>query len=368
MAYAPPPGSDPAFDTNWAAVWAAVNEHTNPEGLIESDARELYAQRMTQWQGKTYTGAPGTPPDMSKPEAEPAEPRVLIVPVRPASPYWWDKPDDAEFLDHHILTRRALGTAYVGGLVITGPAGAGKTASVAQAVHRINERQETSLRLTKMDCATTTDPQKWFGRREVDKNGTRYEKSDFIIAVERGDVILLDDMSRMHPTIANGIFPALDHSQSIHLSDLNVTIAVHPETVFIATMNEGAQFGGTHRLDWAWRERFPFTIERGFPDPAEEEVRVLTSHTGVDEDGASNLVDIALQARSMYATGDLRFPLSTRTLVAAAWLVASGYDERTALSYTAEAMYDGDANGLAGESSDRVKFSKIMEGKFGFGG
>lgn len=363
MPYAPQSGRDNSFDTNWTAVWAAVTEHGNPEGLIEEDAREVYAERLTRWQGRSFEGVPAAPPDESEVET-PASPRVLIIPARQTEPYWWDKADDAEFLDHHILTRRALGTSYVGGLVITGPAGAGKTVSVAQAVRRLNDTHELSLRLMKMDCATTTDPQKWFGRREVDKAGTRYEKSDFIIAVERGDVILLDDMSRIHPTIANPIFGLLDHSQALHLSDLNITIAAHPETVFIATMNEGVQFGGTHRLDWAWRERFPFTIERGFP-PREEEIRVLTSHTGCDEDGAANLVTVAEQARSMHETGDLRFPLSTRTLVAAAWLVASGYDEGTALRYTAEPMFDSDANGLAGDASDRMKFERILEGRFG---
>lgn len=275
-----------------------------------------------------------------------------------SEPYWWDTPEDAAFLDHHISARRRLGPAYVGGLMILGPAGSGKSMSVVNACERLE------LRLTVIDCATTTDPQKWFGRREVDERGTRYEPSDLVLAVQRGDVVLLDDVSRIHPTIANPIFGWLDARQAVHLSDLNVMVEVHPETVFVATMNEGAQFGGTHRLDWAWRERFPFTIQRTFPPPVDE-VKVLVSHTGCDEDGASNLVSLAGTARDMHRTGDLRFPLSTRTLVAAAWLMAAGYDEATALRRTALGLYDADTSGLASTASDRAKFERLLEGRFG---
>lgn len=239
----------------------------------------------------------------------------------------------------------------------------GKTQSVAHAVDRINAAQGTAIRLTKMDCPTVTDPQKWFGRREVDATGTHYHKSDFIEAVERGDVILLDEVTRLHPHLHNPVMTLLDGSNSVALSDLNVTISRHPQTVFLATANIGAQYGGTHRMDWAMRERFPNAIERGFP-PREDEILVITSRTGCDEDGAARLVDIALRTRQMFEAGNLRAPISTRTLIAAAWWVASGLNEQQALDLTAIPLYDPDANGVAGQESERQQVRRIVEGKF----
>jgi MoxR-like ATPase len=177
-------------------------------------------------------------------------------------------------------------------------------------------------------------------------------------------VVLLDDLSRIHSTISNGIYGFLDGRQSVHLSDLNVTIDVHPETFFIATMNQGSQYGGTFRLDWAWRRRFPFTIEKQAP-PRDEEVRILTSATGVDPDGASVLVDVAAKARQMYEAGDLRAPISTGSLVAAAWLVASGMSESDALQYAVIPLFDGDSNGVVGAESDRQKVAGILSMRTG---
>jgi nitric oxide reductase NorQ protein len=267
-------------------------------------------------------------------------------------------------MDHYILARRALGPDFLGALLITGPAGSGKTMGVIQTVKRLNLEHGLALNLLKMDCATITDPQKWIGRREIDEKGTTFIESDFLRAVRDGWVILLDEISRLHPTMVNLIMSLLDGSQALHLSDMNVTVEVHPETVFLGTANIGVQYGGTHRMDWAMRERFAFTLERGWP-PRDEEIRILTSQTGVDPDGAAMLVDIAIRSRSLFETGDVRSPISTRTLVAAAWFVASGMNERDALSYTAVPLYDTNANGLASEQSERMIIAGAIEGKTG---
>ncbi len=352
---APAPGFDDEFDAIWANAWNCIAKEGNPEGLVESEARERLAEVLGKHGGKTYTPAPQPVP--AKPRGE----RTLVIPQPTGEPYWWDDPEQAEFLDHYILVRRALGPVFAGGLLITGPSGSGKSESVPHAIARINAAHGLSLRLFRMDCATVTDPQKWFGRREVGPEGTRYEKSDFVLAVERGDVVQLDEVNRLHPTLHNGIMSLFDGSNAVHLSDLNVTVTRHPETVFVATANQGVQYGATHRMDAAMRERFPYTIERPFP-PAEAEARILSTRTGVDEDGAAQLVKVAAKSRAMFEAGDLRSPVSTRTLVFAAYLVASGMTEKEALSLTGLPMYDGDANGVAGAESDRMKFAACMKG------
>jgi len=348
-----------------APVFAPIRERMEITGEdFEEAARQIIADKMVKKGGKTFPFAsavsewPADTDDDPMPEEQ--APRTLVIPKPAKTPIWWDDPKQAEFLDHFITTRRALGNEFVGGLLITGPAGSGKSTSIPMATRRLG------LPLFKMDCATVTDPQKWFGRREVDAAGTHYVKSDFVAAMESGTVILLDEISRLHPHLHNPVMAFLDPSAEVNLSDLNVTIHRHPETVIIATMNQGVQFGGTHRMDWAFRERFPYTIERDFP-PADVEAEILMSHTGCDPDGAANLVFIADKSRQLYAAGDIKAPISTRTLVSAAWLVAAGMTEREALEFTAIPTYDPSANGLSGDSSERQTIRGAVEAKFGRG-
>jgi nitric oxide reductase NorQ protein len=364
--YAPAPNQDQEFDELDERIAKTLDEIGNPEGISPEVRREKLAEALTKVGGKTLKGAPAGPPlDGDEPSISvPIEETDLVIPTKQAEPHWYEDPTDAKVFDHFILTRRALGTAFHGGLLITGGAGYGKTMGVRHGIRRLNETQQLNLRLTVMNCAIVTDPQKWFGRREVVNGETVYVKSDLVEAVERGDVILLDDLSRIHPNIANSIFSWLDGQQVVHLSDLNEDINVNPQTVFIATMNQGSQYGGTFRLDWAWRERFPTTIEKG-PPPRDEEILILTSTTGVDPDGAAVLVDVARRSRQMYETGDLRTPISTRPLVAAAWWVASGMTEADALRYTCIPLFDADSNGVVGAESDRQKVAGILSMKTG---
>lgn len=361
---APEPGDDPVFDEAWEKVWESVTAAGNPEGIDENEAREILAKNMRDHGKHVFPPRRSVSKAAPTPDVQPTPRGKLTVPKPEGEPVWWDDPAQAEFVDHFIITRRTLGNIFNGGLMIIGPAGVGKTTGIIKAVERINAQHGLSINLLKMDCSTITDPQKWFGRREVDAKGTRYEKSDFIKAVEAGDVILLDDITRLHPTLHNPVMAFLDGSNAVHLSDLNITVQRNPHTVFLATANIGAQFGGTHRMDWAMRERFPFNLEREWP-PREIEIDILTSHTGCDKDGAAGLVDFARKTRDLFESGDLRAPISTRTLVAAAWLVASGMREPEALELTAVPLYDPDANGLAGAESERQKVRGQIEGKWG---
>lgn len=359
--YAPAPGADAEFDEMWRRTKEALDAAGNPEGLSDDDAREGLARAFVKHGGKTYQAVMADAIiDSIAEEAGLREP--IKVPPAATEPYWYEDPDQAQFIEHHILSRRALGRRLIGGLLITGPAGSGKTMGIPRLIERLNHEHGLSLRLTKMDCPVVTDPQKWFGARHINKDGDYYERSAFVDAVERGDVILLDEIKRLHPTIHNPIMALLAGDESVLMADLNMTIVRHPETVFLATTNEGAAFGGNHRMDYAMDERFPFRVERDFA-PESEEIHILTTHNpGCTEAQAARLVQIAGKTRSMWKTGDLRAPISTRTLNMAAFLVASGYTEREALMYTAVGLYDDNADGSVGQESERMKVKGVIEG------
>ena len=354
------------FESIWGKIentLTSAGEKLTPAEITRR--RELTARALNKYTGQTYD-PDGNPADEPDDDIEPDDPTVLIIPAPPTDPYWYDDPKDQMVLDHAILARRALGNAMQGAVLITGPAGVGKSTSVRKSVERLNKAHGLSLRLFKMDCATVTDPGKWFGRREADETGTHFIPSDFWQATERGDVILLDDVGRLHPHIHNPIMSVLDGFEAVDISDLNEVLRRHPQTVFIGTTNEGSQYGGNHRMDWAMRERFSTTINRGFPPP-DEEVRILTSATNCDEDAAATLVQIANKTRDMQRAGDLRSVISTRTLLSAAMWVGFGMREWDALDITAVQEFDGDASGLVGAESDRDKVLGVMEGRLGRG-
>jgi hypothetical protein len=357
---------DAEFDEWEKNVWEALEKSGNAEGLTRIEARTIFAKRVTEFAGKDMSHLfanvkPRKSVAVDQVADEPVPPLpVLRIPTpRAGGMYWYEAPEQSDLFDHFIAARKALGAIFHGGLLLTGPAGSGKTLSIKRRLTALGQP------FLVMNAATVTDPQKWFGRREIDKDGTRYEESAFVKAVRAGWVVVLDEFNRAHPAISNPIYSLLDGQQELVLSDLDMTIPVHPATVFIATANIGSQFGGTYKMDHAMRRRFPFTIEREFP-PRDEEIKVLLSVAEeVTTEAATNLVDIAGETRRKYENGDLRFPIDTATLVGAAWLCASGYTERQALEVTALPLYEANADGQIGEKSERAVAMGIIEGALG---
>lgn len=269
-------------------------------------------------------------------------------------PYWYERPEDTRFLNHFIdLKRKAR---VVGNLLLTGPSGSGKTEGLRRlAAHK-------GLPFYKMDCATITTEEKWIGRREIDSSGTRFEPSEHLkwlegIEYEPG-IICYDEINRVHPSRHNVLIPILDGSQSLFVPDAGRYFIVHPDNIIVATANQGAAFGGTFQMDRAFRERFNYTMERGFP-PIDEEIKVLTTRTNVEPPKAKLMTEIADQTRRKWTTGDLESPVSTRTLIAAAYLVASGMSVVQAFTYTVLPLYKDDG----GAQSERAMVKLIVSGK-----
>jgi MoxR-like ATPase len=268
--------------------------------------------------------------------------------------YFYEAEDDIKFLDHFIdLKRKAR---IVGNLLLTGPSGSGKT----EGLKRLAARK--GMPFYKMDCGTITTEEKWVGRREIDSEGTKFKMSEHLkwlegIEYEPG-LVCYDEINRVHPSKHNILLPILDGSQSLFVPDMDRYVIVHPDNIVVATANQGSAFGGIFQMDRAFRERFNFTMERNFP-PVTEEIKVLVSRTNCDAAKAKLMVDIADQTRRKWKTGDLESPVSTRTLIAASYLVASGMSVVGAFGYTVLPLYKDDG----GAQSERAMVRLIVAGK-----
>lgn len=268
--------------------------------------------------------------------------------------HWYEKPEDDAFVGHFFEMRTTAST--IGNLLVVGPSGSGKTEGLRRKTEAMGKK------FYKFDVATVTTEDKWVGHKEVDATGTHFILSELLRWLEGVEhepgVVCFDEVNRVHPSRLNILIPILDGSQAIFVPDAGRYVNVHPQTIVVATANIGSAFGGTFVMDRALRERFNYTLERTFP-PIAEEVKVITSATGCDADKGKLLVEIADQTRKKWVAGDLESPISTRTLKAAGYLIASGMSVMDAMQYTVLPLYRAEG----GAQSERGMVKAILTGK-----
>jgi MoxR-like ATPase len=302
-------------------------------------------------------------PAAADPVAEPAKPAKRKTRAEREAeeaagkePYFWVKAQDEAFLSMWMNLRR--GEGLVANLLITGPTGSGKT----EGLKKLGKKHNVPV--YKVDCGSITTADKWVGHKEVDEKGTHYVLSEHLRwlsadGCEPG-LVVYDELSRLHPSLHNILIPILDGSQSIWVPELGVNVNVHPDTLIAATANIGSGYSGTYRMDDALVGRFGYRIEQEFP-PIPEEVKVISTRTGVPADKAKILVEIAAQTRQKAANSDLSFPISTRNLLDAGNLVASGMSIVDAADYTFVKFYSEEG----GTGSERLIVRQIVAGKAG---
>ena len=87
-----------------------------------------------------------------------------------------------------------------------------------------------------------------------------FEYAKFTQDIQKLGVILLDELSRAPVTTNNVLFPCLDSLRMLPVEmaggeDLR-SIQVHPDCVFVATANVGAEYTGSMSLDRTLVGRF----------------------------------------------------------------------------------------------------------------
>ena len=199
---------------------------------------------------------------------------------------------------------------------ITGLSGNGKTMSVTQACADLKRE------LIRVNITIETDEDDLLGGFRLKDGQTVWSNGPIIEAMERGAVLLLDEIDLASNKIMC-LQPVLEGS-GIFVKKINKW--VQPKSGFnvIATANtkgqgsEDGKFIGTNVLNEAFLERFPVTFEQKYPSVAIEKKilnNTLKSYGKSDVKFIDKLTTWADVIRKTYFDGGVDEIISTRRLV-----------------------------------------------------
>jgi len=199
---------------------------------------------------------------------------------------------------------------------ITGLSGNGKTFGVEQACAQLGRE------LIRVNITIETDEDDLIGGFRLIDGNTVWHNGPVIEALERGAVLLLDEIDLASNKILC-LQPVLE-GKGLFLKKIGKFVQPKAGFNVVATANtkgkgsDDGRFIGTNVLNEAFLERFPVTFEQAYPAPAHE-IKILNNiaaSLGVnDSDFCKRLVDWADIIRKTFYDGGIEEIISTRRLV-----------------------------------------------------
>jgi len=235
-------------------------------------------------------------------------------------------------------------------IMMTGPAGCGKTMAAKAAANSIE-----GYNMEIFNLGSTQDPRATLiGNTQFDtKKGTVFSPSPFVKAIQTPNtVIVLDEISRAHPEAHNILMTVLDAGQRYlrldEASDSPV-VKVAEGVSFIASANIGNEYTATRQLDRAIVDRFTI-IEMDTLTSDEEKSLLQMMYPSVDVNLINSVAEITSMTRSEVKkeTPQLTNSLSTRTAVEIGSLLYDGFNLAEAAEITIYPLFD-DAGGAQSE-------------------
>ena len=199
---------------------------------------------------------------------------------------------------------------------ITGLSGNGKTFSVEQACAALNRE------LIRVNITIETDEDDLIGGFRLVNGETVWHNGPVIEALERGAVLLLDEVDLASNKIL--CLQSVLEGKGIFLKKTGRYVQPAKGFNIIATANtkgkgsDDGRFIGTNVLNEAFLERFALTFEQEYPTPATETkilLRVAASLGKHDEEFCTNLANWADIIRKTFKDGGIDEVISTRRLV-----------------------------------------------------
>lgn len=235
-------------------------------------------------------------------------------------------------------------------IMMTGPAGCGKTMAAKAAANSID-----GYTMEIFNLGSTQDPRATLiGNTQFDtKKGTVFSPSPFVKAIQTPNtVIVLDEISRAHPEAHNILMSVLDAGQRyLRLDEAadSPVVKVAEGVSFIASANIGNEYTSTRQLDRAIVDRFTI-IEMDTLTSDEETSLLQMMYPSVDEVVLQNVAKITSMTRSdvKKEVPTLSNSLSTRTAVEIGSLLYDGFNLAEAAEITIYPLFE-DAGGAQSE-------------------
>ena len=199
---------------------------------------------------------------------------------------------------------------------ITGLSGNGKTFSVEQACAQLKRE------MIRVNVTIETDEDDLIGGFRLVNGETAWHNGPVIEALERGAVLLLDEIDLASNKIL--CLQSVLEGKGVFLKKIGRFVKPAPGFNVIATANtkgkgsDDGRFIGTNVLNEAFLERFPVTFEQSYPAPATEQriLEAIALDLGVeDREFCKRLVDWGDIIRKTFYDGGIEEIISTRRLV-----------------------------------------------------
>tara|TARA_Y100001936_G_scaffold181188_1_gene178226 strand:- start:38 stop:1132 length:1095 start_codon:yes stop_codon:yes gene_type:complete len=201
-------------------------------------------------------------------------------------------------------------------IFITGLSGNGKTFGVEQAC------AQAKRDLIRVNITVETDEDDLIGGFRLVDGNTVWHNGPVIEALERGSVLLLDEIDLASNKIL--CLQSILEGNGVFLKKVGRYVRPAKGFTVVATANtkgkgsEDGRFIGTNVLNEAFLERFPITFEQEYPK-AQTEVRMLNNYCKeldcCDDKYIANLTAWAEIIRKTFKDGGVDEVISTRRLV-----------------------------------------------------
>jgi nitric oxide reductase NorQ protein len=201
-------------------------------------------------------------------------------------------------------------------VLIKGPTGCGKTRFVHYMAHRLGRRVYT---VACHDDLTASD---LVGRHLIGDGLTYWTDGPLTRAVREGAICYLDEVVEARKDTTVVLHPLSDDRRILPIERTGEVLHASPEFMLVVSYNPGYQ-NLLKGMKPSTRQRFVgLRFDYAEPDLEQE---ILLGETSIDRALAERLVSLATALRAL-KDHDLEESASTRLLVYAATLIASGFD------------------------------------------
>ncbi|HJV50917.1 MAG TPA: AAA family ATPase [Noviherbaspirillum sp.] len=261
---------------------------------------------------------------------------MQIAAIRPADePFYVPSGDEVRIFEQCHARNLAV--------MLKGPTGCGKTRFIEHMAWRLGRPVIT---ISCHDDLTASD---LVGRFLIRHDGTVWQDGPLTRAVREGAICYLDEIVEARQDTVVVLHPLTDYRRMLPIDKTGELIEAADGFQLVVSYNPGYQ-RMLKDLKPSTRQRF-VALDLGFP-PAEREIRIIEHESGADRPTVHALVTLGQRLRALQDRGLAEVP-STRLLIAAARLIASGIEARQAC-YAALVSPLSDDAALAGAMRDLV--------------